>query len=255
MTGSSPALKIRRRVHIKVSLNELNALIHRAFEGCGCALADCDDCARAIVWLESAGIATLPSVLAKFDRDEIPDALPLASQRHGTHGWTIDLRDSSLLHAAILVSEFATGAMRGGDGLTVQVQACSDPEAIVFVAHECARRGFYSGCYWTNAQQHFASASPEDPIPAILTGPNANGDRQVRLLLQRQPFELTDGFSLLALTGIQDFADSSHRIGAALRDSLDEGIEIDPQHYEKLQCLGERVLVESNERSRTGAGE
>ena len=236
---------------MRVSLNEIQVICRKAFEGIGFAPGDCDDAAEMIAWLQLQGldgIGALKKALA-FLHDEVDR--PFDTCYEDAAQLTLDAHGQSVLRCAAQAIELGVSkALRGGSA-QVRIRHCHNRILLLGYLARCTEQGLNFCVYWRDARQELvATLAAGQSTPSLRVyklPPSARSDEQsINVLISRH-------FTLLPRLSAEDAAPVDPPLPAR---QLAAGLEVDDEVWVMLKKLGEQVLVESTEESRRrGAGE
>ncbi|MBD0682710.1 DUF3726 domain-containing protein [Pseudomonas sp. V98_8] len=232
---------------MRVSLNEIQVICRKAFEGIGFAPGDCDDAAEMIARLQLQGldgIGALKKALA-FLHDEVDR--PIETCYEDAAQLTLDAHGQSVLRCAAQAVELGVGkALRGGSAL-IRIRHCHNRVLLLGYLARCASDALNFCVYWRDARQEMVatfSAGQTHPTLRVydLPQPAQSDEQSINVLISRH-------FALLPRLSAEDALLATYPQPA-------EGLVVDDDVWTQLKKLGERVLVESTEESRRrGAGE
>ncbi|MDB5994690.1 MAG: lactate dehydrogenase [Pseudomonas sp.] len=239
---------------MRVSLNEIQVICRKAFEGIGFAPGDCDDAAEMIAWLQLQGldgIGALKKALA-FLHDEVDR--PIETCYEDAAQLTLDAHGQSVLRCAAQAVELGVGkALRSGSAL-IRIRHCHNRILLLGYLARCAEQGLNFCVYWRDARQEMVatlSAGQTSPSLRVQALPDtARSDEQsINVLISRH-------FTLLPRLSAEGVEPDLAVVQPSLARKLAGGLEVDDEAWARLKKLGEQVLVESTEESRRrGAGE
>jgi LDH2 family malate/lactate/ureidoglycolate dehydrogenase len=239
---------------MRVSLNEIQVICRKAFEGIGFAAGDCDDAAEMIARLQLQGfdgVGALKKALA-FLQDEVDR--PIETCYEDATQLTLDAHGQSVLRCAAQAVELGVSkALRGGSAL-IRIRHCHNRILLLGYLARCAGQGLNFCVYWRDARQEVVatfSAGQTSPSLRVYALPQpAQGDEQsINVLISRH-------FRLLPRLTAEDTTPTLQRDASSQQPLPSGGMEVDDEVWAMLKKLGERVLVESTEESRRrGAGE
>jgi LDH2 family malate/lactate/ureidoglycolate dehydrogenase len=249
---------------MKVSRNELTACLKKAFEGLGFSVGDYEDAAAMVVWSQMHGFNGL---------QQLQQALPFLSNCPCLHAQLIsdtdqqallDGQQSSVLLCGSQTVRLACAIARQHGSGHVRLDNCHNRKFIIQRLVSAAQLGTALIAYWVDG-----STGVKVMIEPYAKQPEYQEHQEhqeysVADITANQSLFIFAGSDLASLE--QQFL-SQFNLGAqfrrfsteAMRDSyqfrLEQGIEIDEQFWSELDNLVARVLVESTDSSRAGAGD
>ncbi|MDH4564123.1 DUF3726 domain-containing protein [Pseudomonas sp. BN411] len=243
-----------------ISANELTALLKRVFEGMGYTPGHYEDAAALVSWLQlhrEDGLGELERALDLVaDRDRQANELvaegpaTLIAECHGR---------SALNCLPILLELACVQALEQGS-IRVEIRHCHNRKFILKLLADCARQGLWAQARWDNGhdrvRRHVARIEAGAAYPSY---------REYRLpdhppQANRQSLTLDLGTVTHPKPELEVGAAWEERcvtpadFALARQQALENGTEISPALWQRLNQLSEAVLVESSERSRSGAG-
>lgn len=247
---------------IKMSMNELASLLKRSFEGIGYCQADYEDAAATIVWLESHGLDGFGLTDLAWSR--LPGYTTIHPTPHENEASvaTIDCAGLSMLVCGRSVMEFAIAKAGQGSNMVV-CQNATDRRAIISSLPLGSASSLHVIAYWRNRTElHIATAEAGHPCPdytivaaASLETPPSNTIQVVASVdlskIQRVVSDLqADAGEVRVIS-----QNSPTMMLSCHRESLERGINVNSRLIARLSTAADRVLVESTDQSRRGAGE
>lgn len=228
---------------LNLSVNELWALLTRTFEALYGHERDYYDMARTVLWLECHGHNGI---------EQLIEALPVLEKKHliepslsesssGHH--MVDGKGHSLLCIGRSICDLAMACATENKISHLDIINVSDSKPLIGVLSYAASQGFSA---IANCEDSAAIIASKVKHPTIY---EKNGHK-VSLICTRTEEELS-GILTEDLKVLVD-VDVQKETYAA---SLEQGLLIKPSHYEALNVIANRVLVEATEASRRGAGE
>jgi len=262
---------------MKVSRNELVAVIKQAFEGLGFSLGDYENAAELIVWAEMHGLQGL-KVLQRGKRG-FAEVEPVDARNFLLYsGANWDLAGGSCLQLADLaLGVLRVQAQKNSDGVvSIMMNNCRHRKLIAKLLADRSSKDFSVSAIWLSrgelaAEQSNLVAMQHARIHAF--APENHGESICYQQYQVAEVPEHAGASIALYAGLSSAAVRKHTElclpdAAALKLELSHtemlthnaahianGIEIERDLWDKLVELGVRVLVESTEQSRQGAGE
>ena len=231
------------------------ALLKRTFEQLSRQQDDYSYVAEAIVWLEMRGLPGLESVidcLPELHACELRRAEPTANE---TLIKEYDAGNNSLLTTANSVVDAAIAGATNAATFHATVHNCTQQFAIVPELCRYSREGHAALAWWRDeaADVHVVMSTASTPNPDYwqLPGETAKQLDQRTLMLECS----TDAELLRANIPEARATISSGDFAERHEFCLLNGIEIDAQHYRLCCEVADKILVESTDASRDGAGE
>lgn len=224
---------------MRVSLNEIQVMCRKAFEGMGFAAGDCEDAADIVGWLQLQGLDGVGALEKALDYLQNEAHQPFALRYEDSALLVIDAKGQSVLRCAATAVELALGkAMRGGHAV-LQIHQCHNRLLLLGYLCRAAELGLDAQARWGDARQvHIASFSAG----------NSHPDLHVEERPQGEDIEQS-----VTVTFSRPTTFSRSQTGA--HTALAQGFSVSEQTWQRLKQLAEQVLVESTEASRRhGAG-
>ncbi|NWL76965.1 DUF3726 domain-containing protein [Pseudomonas taiwanensis] len=243
-----------------ISANELTSLLKRVFEGMGYTPGHYEDAAALVGWLQLHGEDGLGELERALDlvADRNRAAAELLAE--GTGSLVADCHGRSALNCLPALLELASVQAVEQTSLRVEVRNCHNRKFILKLLGDCARRGLWVQASWENGHapvlSHIARIEPGAAYPTFLTHELAQGAPRA----SRQSLHLILGTPARPQPAGEAEVQQSERLvtpddfALAREQALENGMEISPALWQRLNGLAEAVLVESSERSRSGAG-
>ncbi|MFQ3327811.1 MAG: LDH2 family malate/lactate/ureidoglycolate dehydrogenase [Parasphingorhabdus sp.] len=243
---------------MKVSKNELMASLKKAFEGLGFHPGDYYDAADMVVWLETHGLDGFDRLQAALAYLNTTGPTHAELIEEGTNYLFLDGNDSSILLCGSEAIDLLSAQIMEGSAARLQLNNCYNRTFILQRLVKAAQRNLAFIAYWrqddccikvsiaagADLPEHQTFSMAEDIDPQSLTV-FAGTD----LVVVEQQFSEQIAIGELIETY------SSAGMSICYQDSVEQGIEIDEVLWSTLEGLVERILVESTESSRAGAGD
>jgi hypothetical protein len=243
---------------MKVSRNELIASLKKAFEGLGFEPGDYYDAADMVVWLETHGFYGFDRLLATLGYLNTTGPVYAELVQEDSHKFLMDGKGTSILLCGSEAVDLIRAEVTKGKSAKLEVINCYNRTFIIQRLVKAAQRGFAFIAYWRQLDYCVKVAvGPSDLLPQYSTH-NFSGE------LDQQSLKIFCGDSLDNIeeqyarelefgSRIDDF--SASQMEECYKNSLEYGIEIDEALWFMLDELVARVLVESTDLSRAGAGD
>ncbi|MDZ3992683.1 DUF3726 domain-containing protein [Pseudomonas sp. Teo4] len=227
---------------MRISLNEIQVMCRKAFEGMGFAAGDCEDAAELVGWLQLQGldgIGTLEKALDYLQR-EADQSFSLSYEDDSL--LVIDANGQSVLRCAATAVELALAkALQSGQAL-LRIRHCHNRVLLLGQLSRAAELGLDVQAHWGDARlRHIATF-------------NAGANRPT-LHCEEQPCTddaVEQGISVSFSRPARCVSTTSP---ANAQATLAEGFTISEQTWQRLKQLADNILVESTDASRRhGAG-
>ncbi|MDX1319662.1 MAG: DUF3726 domain-containing protein [Oceanospirillum sp.] len=247
---------------MNISMNELKAALRRCFEASGYYVGNYEDAANMILWLEKHGLNglkelehALPFITADQDK-------PLSEVVYeDSTSAIIDSKNRSALNCIAASVDLAHAKALESGIATVTVHNCHNRMFILKALTDCGRRGISVAAYWRNGTQsvteHTVAIKAGERYPSYSKAetslPSTPEDKQAMTIICSSRVDLT--------TSLQN-SKGNHRVLHISEEeiqrnkefTIDNGIDIDDQLWQKINEIGANILVENSDRSRLGAG-
>ncbi|WP_309475668.1 DUF3726 domain-containing protein [Pseudomonas sp. B21-032] len=224
---------------MRVSLNEIQVMCRKAFEGMGFAPGDCEDAADMVGWLQLQGLDGLGALAKALDYLQREAHQPFALNVEDSALLVIDAKGQSVLRCAATAVELAVAKAQASGQAVLRIQHCHNRLLLLGYLCRAAELGLGVQARWSDARQvHIASF--------------VAGSNRPQLQLQAQPGAVALEQSI-TVTFSCPAAPAGPQIGE--QATLGQGFSVSPQTWQRLKQLAEQVLVQSSEASRRhGAG-
>ena len=265
MTGASRSL--RRKRLVKVSANELQAQLNKAFLGLGLSTAAAADSSDMIYWLELHGFDVIPllpqtlELLTAQDLNDHSDASPVSYLHWQPEEKTLvcDARGCSTLPYSNLWLEYARSLSAQYGAIKVDVRKAPDAFLVVGYLAKFVNAGINVCGYAQRHSDSKAMVFKFDASKAVTEAwsvPRPPSESTLKLVLS--PVGQGSFDKVFEEFDVQKAAAIYHKTSEDLLKSHDEylssGIEISRELWEELKHHGTATLVEADEQSRSGAG-
>ncbi len=221
---------------LKLSHNELAALLKSVFQACFAHGQDWAAMAQSVVWLESHGFDGLAMLMESFDEDLCLQAVECDVTETDT-GHIVDLNGGSLILAAHMIADLALENSESDRPARLIVQNARQPKALIAALPLCASQGFDAfvtadgrGVYAKSAERSYTTYHSAETELCLTCGAGLNAPQS-------------------------DIDRTAKAIRCQARQNLMDGLFVNHKCIEKLQKIADRFLVEATEASRKGAGE
>ncbi|NBA96722.1 DUF3726 domain-containing protein [Pseudomonas sp. R5(2019)] len=225
---------------MRVSLNEIQVMCRKAFEGMGFAVGDCEDAADMIGWLQVQGLDGVGALDKALSYLQAEAHRPFALCYEDSALLVLDANGQSVLRCAAQAVELSLAkALHNGHAI-LRIRHCHNRLLLLGYLCRGAELGLDIRARWRDARQtRVASFSAGNTRPALHIDEQAadvRGDEQCITVEFTRPASVA-------------------WIQAASPPALEQGFHVSEQTWQRLKQLADQVLVESTEASRQrGAG-
>lgn len=225
---------------MRVSLNEIQVMCRKAFEGMGFAAGDCEDAAELVGWLQLQGLDGVGALEKALLYLQAEAAQPYTLCHEDSALLVIDAKGQSVLRCAATVVELAAAkAMRRGQA-ELRIRHCHNRLLLLGYLSRAAVLGLHVQARWEDTRQcHMADFTAGVQRPDLRSegrpGAMDAAEQSVTVLFSRP------GQTAPAC--------------APAQSTLQQGFTVNEHTWQRLKQLAENILVESTDTSRRhGAG-
>jgi hypothetical protein len=224
---------------MRVSLNEIQVMCRKAFEGMGFAAGDCEDAADMVGWLQLQGLDGVGALEKALDYLQNEADQPFALRFEDSALLVIDAMGQSVLRCAATAVELALGKSLHSGHAVLRIHHCHNRLLLLGYLCRAAELGMDVRARWSDARQvHIASFDA--------------GNSHPDLHIEEQPCS-RDVEQSITVTFSRPATTARHPVHALA--ALTQGFAVSDATWQRLKQLAEHVLVESTEASRRhGAG-
>jgi LDH2 family malate/lactate/ureidoglycolate dehydrogenase len=224
---------------MRVSLNEIQVMCRKAFEGMGFAAGDCEDAADMVGWLQLQGLDGVGALENALDYLQGEAHQPFALRYEDSALLVIDAKGQSVLRCAATAVELALGKALNSGQAVLRIHHCHNRLLLLGYLCRAAEQGLDVQARWGDARQvRIASFSA--------------GNSRPELHIDERPCT-RDVEQSITVAFSRPSVPARHQVcGQA---ALAQGFTVSEATWQRLKQLAEQVLVESTEASRRhGAG-
>jgi hypothetical protein len=244
---------------MKVSRNEMNTALKRAYEGAGYDIGDYEDAGDFITWSEMCGFEVVSNL-------QIPPLGPKGSATprlvyEGNNNAVIDAGGADTCQYGSLASHLACSKANGENLVTLHLENCLNPTLILPSLALIAKRGVYVCVYWRDQHgAHGASFEAGAMFPnywCVTPNPTITfiGTSTITLLCTREAGLLADAvIRQTEQAGVLRFEKSNVQLADNYDQALEHGIDVDEAQWQALNAAAWPILVSTTTQSRLGAG-
>jgi hypothetical protein len=243
---------------MKVSKNELMASLKKAFEGLGFQPGDYHNAADMVVWLETHGFDGFSRLEAALDYLNTTAPIHADLVQEDAHNSVLDGKGTSILLCGSEAIDLIRTHVTPGFSAGLELINCYNRTFIIQRLVKAAQRNYAFVAYWRQLDYCVKVSITEGAeLPEYETF-------TVTEVLEPQSLRVFCGADLEIIerqyAGYLEFGTlietySTSEMLACYQDSVEHGIEIDEALWQTLDDLVARILVESTESSRAGAGD
>ncbi|WP_449433266.1 DUF3726 domain-containing protein [Pseudomonas putida] len=223
---------------MRVSLNEIQVMCRKAFEGMGFAMGDCEDAADMVAWLQLQGLDGFAALEKALDYLQAEADRPFALCYEDSALLVLDAGGQSVLRCAATAVELAL-AKASHTGLAVlRIDHCHNRLLLLGYLGRAASSGLEVKAHWRDARQCYSAAfAANDDRPELHAADSAakGVEQSITVTFSRVP--------------------DNTRVLTSPSAALNQGFTVSELTWQRLKQLANQVLVESSELSRRqGAG-
>jgi hypothetical protein len=249
---------------VKVSKNELIAALKKSFEGLGFQYGDYLDAANMVAWAQMHGLDGLGQLsLALPFLDKKPHS-SRALEPAPSEFWVFDVEGDSILLCGSQIVDIACSVARQQSAVCVRVDNCHNRLFVIERLANAAQRGLATmACWSTSRTFEVVAFEVHARYPKVTSFVMDKRDAATRQSLFVFCGLATEDLQVMLESLIPDywseFGSGTELNGdffrSAYNAALDGGIDMPTSLWSSFDRLTARVLVESTESSRAGAGE
>ena len=243
---------------MRVSATELKAALRRFFEASGYHVGNFEDAANMVLWLEMLGLSGMNELqlsLAYLEQDSdrslskviYEDLICATIESHGRSGL-------NCLAASI---DFAEAKAKNSGTFTLHISNCHNRIFILKALIDSAKRGFNIAAKWKNGTgevaEYFVTLNAGEAYPCFekrsIETMTTESDHSLTLMISSE-----FSFARALSDSLENVRITPDQFLERKQQSIDLGLDIDQDVWNRINEIGARVLVESNDSSRAGAG-
>ena len=243
---------------MKVSATELKAALRRFFEASGYYVGNFEDAANMVLWLEMLGLKGMKELefaLAYLEQDgERPFSKVVFEDQVCA---TIESHGRSGLNCLAAATDFAEAKAQNAGTFTLHISNCHNRIFILKALIDSAKRGFNVAAKWKNGTgsiaEYFITLNAGEAYPSFekhkLKTSSAQSEHSLTLIVSKE-----FSFASAQPESVDSEQITPTEFKERKQESIDLGLDVDPQVWSTINTVGARVLVESSDSSRAGAG-
>ena len=242
--------------YLTISLNELRALLRKAFEGVYGHTRDWNALTDLVLWLEFYDLDGLEKVFSAQGRlgGSRPKMFYSAKGER-----KVDAGGSTLLELNDTVGDFLIADARVSGKAIIHIENVAQPDIIAACVARCSKAGFAATAWWPEAkgQACIAFQDVDEKAPNLFKielPQNFAGYDFVTVVLASSIDDIKQAHPIW-FSFLKDGQIPANEIALRYDEHLDRGFKISEADYKRLCKMADRVLVEASEASRQGAGE
>jgi len=244
---------------MKVSRNEMNAALMRAYEGAGYAIGDYEEAAEMITWSEMCGLGGFAAAEFPLQAPQADQLPRLDYERNGIA--VIDAGSSDVCQYGSLAAQLACSLASREGQASVHLVNCRNAKLILSRLAKIAAKGYFLVAYWNqDGVQYGASFDGAAAYPDFWesTSPVHSGttaQSSVTILCSPRAGVLSNGFQQAGSGFENELQLTPATIVAGHYDrALNNGISVDPEQWAALNKAAWPILVSATQQSSLGAG-
>lgn len=225
---------------MRVSLNEIQVMCRKAFEGMGFAPGDCEDAAELVGWLHLQGLDGIGALAQALDFLQGEATQPFTLTNDDSTSLVIDAHGQSVLRCAATAVELALDKALHRGQAQLRIHHCHNRLLLLGYLSKAAERGLHVQARWEDARQrHLADFTAGERCPVLRSEAQPGAveafEQGITVLFTRPAYALP--------------------VAGATPRTANQGFTVDAGTWQRLKQLSEQILVESTEASRRhGAG-
>ncbi|SED93647.1 Malate/L-lactate dehydrogenase [Pseudomonas frederiksbergensis] len=224
---------------MRVSLNELQVMCRKAFEGMGFAAGDCEDAADMVGWLQLQGLDGVGELEKALDYLQSEADQPFALRYEDSALLVIDAKGQSVLRCAATAVELALSKALSSGQAVLRIHHCHNRLLLLGYLGQAAEQGMDIQARWGDARQ-------------VRIASFRAGNSRPELHVDERPCA-RDVEQSITVTFSRPAVPARHQVCA--QAALTQGLTVGEATWQRLKQLAEQILVESTEASRRhGAG-
>ena len=242
---------------MKVSKNELTAALKKAFEALGFQPGDYYDAADMVVWLETHGFFGFDRLLAALQYLNTTAPVHADLVQEDEYNFVLDGKGTSVLLCGSEAVDLIRSHISRRSSASLELINCYNRTFIIQRLIKAAQHKFAFIAYWQ--QQDYCvkvCVSEGALLPEYQTYKMIDqfDEQSLRIFCSKNLETIREHYAKELKFG--DLIDTYliSEMAECYKSSLEQGIEIEEMLWETLDDLVARVLVESTESSRAGAG-
>jgi hypothetical protein len=243
---------------MKVSKNELMASLKKAFEGLGFQPGDYHNAADMVVWLETHGFDGFSRLEAALDYLNTTAPIHADLVQEDAHNSVLDGKGTSILLCGSEAIDLIRTHVTPGFSAGLELVNCYNRTFVIQRLVKAAQRNLAFVAYWRQFDycvKISIEAGAELPEHETFTIIEAFEPQSLRIFCGTDLAVIEKQYAVQLAFGTLIETYSSAEMLACYQDSVEQGIEIDEALWQTLDDLVARILVESTESSRAGAGD
>ena len=242
---------------MKVSKNELMAALTKACEGLGFQPGDYYDAADMVVWLETHGFDGFDRLQAVLTYLNTTAPVHADLVQEDDHHSMLDGKGTSILLCGSEAVDLISSQVMKGSWAALELTNCYNRSFILQRLVKAARRNLAFIAYWRQSDYCVkVSIAPGAQLPEYQTFTMTGefDSQSLRIFSGTDMAVIERQFSKELEFGVFLETYTAEEMQQCYLDSVEQGIEIDEALWKTLDELVARILVESTDSSRDGAG-
>jgi len=250
---------------IRISINELKALVDRACESHYGHQYDYEDLAHIIHWLELHDFKGVTSFLKIINSNPKKSGLSTDLEDDHEKGFVFNNNGHSILHVASVIADMTLAKCHQEQICHTSIKNAKHPITMLPSLIKFSQNGWHASTYWTTSKKdliQIANIAPDQEYPEYkeikIKKLIPKGISDLSLICSKNEINTLESFTttheknsidkvILKFSAIDFKERYTHKII--------NGLNIDTKSYKKLTQIADQILVEASAKSRLGAGE
>jgi LDH2 family malate/lactate/ureidoglycolate dehydrogenase len=242
---------------MKVSKNELMASLKRAFEALGFQSGDYYDAADMVVWSQTHGFDGFGRLMEALAYLNTTAPIHADLVQEDAHNYVLDGRGTSVLLCGSEAVDLIRSQVMQGSSAALELINCYNRTFIIQRLVKAAQRNLAFFACWRQFDycvKVSITAGAELPEYQTFTMIDVFEPQSLRIFCGTDLESIKKQYAPQLEFGTLVESYSRAQMRDCYKSSVEHGIEIDAALWQTLDKLGARILVESTESSRAGAG-
>lgn len=247
-----------------ISMTELKASLRRCFEALDYFIGNYEDAADMIIWMQVHGLNGLSEFEKSLPFLQADSSLPEISISYEDNiSANIDCHGRSAFNCISAAMDLANSKALTKGLASVTLHNCNNRMFVLKALADAGKLGLSASAYWQNetcGNKHIeyaasikAGSSYPDLSSAICRATEPFDAQTITIICSSRvnlACQLREKNNTLEINRY-----SAEDFNCRKLKSIEDGLDVNEQLWQKINAIGASVLVENSERSRCGAGE